>query len=61
MFRGKKERKRRGLNTDKHKAMIITDRICQNRIKLFIIVNYKNECNMDFTNRLWFTFFDQPQ
>ena len=46
---------------NKHKSMIITDRIFQNNQKLFETVNSQNACKMNFTDHLWLLFLDEPQ
>ena len=46
---------------NKHKAMKIHNRICKNIKKLFVTVNPRNVCKMEFSDHLWLPFLDQPQ
>ena len=46
---------------NKHKAMRIHNRICQNIKKLFVTVNPINACRMKFDYHLWVTFIAQPK
>ena len=39
--------------------MRITDGIFQTNKKLFVTVNPKNVCNLEFSNNLWLPFIDQ--
>ena len=52
IFKKNNARKRRKLNINKHKAMIIPGRIYQNNKKLFITVIPKNACKMEFSDNL---------
>ena len=60
MFKKNNGRKIRKLNMNKHKAMRIHNRICQNIKKLFVTVNPRNVCKMEFSDHLWLPFLDQP-
>ena len=51
----------RKLKTYKHKAMIIPDHICKNDKNMFMTVNHRNECKMEFSDNLWLQFIDKPQ
>ena len=44
---------------NKHKAMIIPDRICQNNQKLSVAVYPIDACKLEFADSLWLTFIDQ--
>ena len=46
---------------NKHKAIIIPGRICENNANVFVTVNSWDTCKMEFADRLWFSHFDQPQ
>ena len=46
---------------NKHKNMIILDRICKNNRKGFVTFNPSNTCKMGLAYRLWLPFLDQPQ
>ena len=46
---------------NKHKAMRIADRIYQNNKRLFVTVNTRNVCKLEFSDYLWLPFHDQPQ
>ena len=59
MFKKKNGIKRRKLNMNKHKAMIIPDRICQNNQKLSVAVYPIDACKLEFADSLWLTFIDQ--
>ena len=48
-------------NTNIYKAIIIPDGIYQTNNKLFVTVNPKNTCKLEFSNHLWLIFIDQPQ
>ena len=42
-------------------AMGIPDRICQTNKKLFVTVNPKCSCKLEFTDHIWLRYLDQPQ
>ena len=46
---------------NKHKAVIIPDRICQTNKNSFVTVNPRNACKFEFSDNLWFPFLDKPQ
>ena len=46
---------------NKHKAMRISDDIFQTNKKLFVTVNPRNACKLEFNYHLWIPFIDQPQ
>ena len=46
---------------NKHKDMIIPDHICQNNKGLFVTVNPRNACYLEFSDNWRLTFLDQPQ
>ena len=46
---------------NKHKAMRIPDRIYQNNKNLFVAINPRNACKMEFSGHLWLPFPDQLQ
>ena len=46
---------------NKHKAIIIPYRICENNKNMFVTVNPRNSCKIKFSDNLWFLFLDQPQ
>ena len=46
---------------NKHKPMIIPDLICQNNNKLFVMINLRNTCKLEFADHLWIPSMDQPQ
>ena len=54
-------KKIRKLNKNKHKAVIIPDRIFQTNKKLFVMVNRRYACKLEFDNHLLLTFLYQPQ
>ena len=41
--------------------MIIPDEIYQTNQKLFVSVQPKNACKLEFADHLWLPFLDQPQ
>ena len=41
--------------------MIIPDHICQTNKNLFLMVNNKNSCKLEFSDHLWIPFINQPQ
>ena len=45
---------------NKHKALRITERICQNNDNFFVTVHPRNACKMEFADDLWFPFIGQP-
>ena len=61
MFEKNNATKRGKSNMNKHKVVIITGQIYQNNKKLFVTFNSRNECRMDFADRLWLPFIDQSQ
>ena len=61
MFKENNRRKRKKLNMNKHKDMIIPDHICHNNKMLFVTVNPRNACKMEFGDHLFLPFLDQPQ
>ena len=53
--------KRRKYNRNIHKDMIINDGFYQTNKKLFVTVQPKNACKLEFSDHLWIPFIDQPQ
>ena len=49
------------LNMNKHKDMKFSCHICLKKYKLFLMVNPKNLCKLEFTDHLWIQYLDQPQ
>ena len=61
MFQINDGRKIRKLNMNKQKSMRITDHICKNNKHLFVTVNPRSACKLEFSDHLWLPFIDQPQ
>ena len=49
------------LNMNKQKYMRIPDHICKNNKHLFVTVNTRSACKLEFSDHLWLPFIDQPQ
>ena len=49
------------MHINEHKAMIITDCMCQTNEKLFAAFNPKDTSKLEFADYLWLPFLDQPQ
>ena len=53
-------RKRSKYYRNTHKAMIFPVSVYQLNKKLYVIVQHKKECKLEFVDHLWLPFLDQP-
>ena len=61
MFKKIRGNKKKKYNTNINKAMRIPDVIFQTNDKLFVTINPKNACKLEFAVNLQLLFIDQPQ
>ena len=61
MFKNTYWKKRRKQDRNIHKAVRIPDDIYRTNKKLFVTVQPKNACKLEFVDHLWLPFLDQPQ
>ena len=60
MLRKQIGRKISKLNMNKCKAVSIPERIFQNNNKLFVTINPRNACKLEFSDHLWLPILEQP-
>ena len=60
MFNNNDVTKVRKYDMNIHKAMRITDGIFQTNKKWLVTIHPKNACKLEFIDRLWLLFLDQP-
>ena len=61
LFKTNDERTRSRCDRNIHKVVRITVDVHQTNIKLFVTVQPKNACKLEFSDHLWIPFIDQPQ
>ena len=61
MFKKNNATKRRKLNKNEHKAMIIPNLIFKTNKELFVTVNTQSVCTLGFSVHIWLPFLNQPQ